>query len=86
VEIITLGSAYALKANPLSVDVCPRSVAEAGADPDDVRKVVLFRRALESTRHTQLPDTARRHGADIITALRQAIMGTPGKPPLVAPT
>jgi hypothetical protein len=31
-------------------------------------------------------DTARKHGADIITALRQAIMGNPWKPPLVAPT
>ncbi|MGH3694917.1 MAG: hypothetical protein ACRDRX_13180 [Pseudonocardiaceae bacterium] len=31
-------------------------------------------------------DTARKHGADIITALRQAITGNPWTPPLPAPT
>jgi hypothetical protein len=31
-------------------------------------------------------DTARKHGADVITALRRAITGNPWKPPLLAPT
>jgi len=31
-------------------------------------------------------DTARKHGTDILTALRQAIMGTPWNPPLPDPT
>ena len=31
-------------------------------------------------------DTARKHGTDAITALRQAITGNPWKPPLPTPT
>jgi transposase len=31
-------------------------------------------------------DTARKHGVNVMTALRQAITGTPWRPPLLAPT
>jgi ABC-2 type transport system ATP-binding protein len=60
VEIITRGSAYALKANPLSVDVCRfrAVVAGARAESDDARKVVLFRRALKMWHGPPLADVA----------------------------
>jgi len=65
-EIVTHGSAYVLRADPLCVDAhrFRALLADARAETDDAGKVALFRRALDTWRGPPLADVATPEVAD----------------------
>jgi hypothetical protein len=67
------------------------NLSERDLRPTKTQQKISGRLTSEDTTQDRLDirsyiDTARKHGADVITALRQAITGNPWTPPLVAPT
>ncbi|MGH3497880.1 MAG: IS66 family transposase [Nocardioidaceae bacterium] len=67
------------------------NISERDLRPTKTQQKISGRLTSEDTTQDRLDirsyiDTARKHGADIITALRQAITGNPWTPPLAAPT
>jgi ABC-type multidrug transport system ATPase subunit/DNA-binding SARP family transcriptional activator len=65
-EIVTHGSAYVLRADPLCIDAhrFRALLADARAETDDAGKVALFRRALDTWRGPPLADVATPEVAD----------------------